>query len=68
MSLKERRSVSSTGGSTPRQEKMVVERSNSSANVDSSVSQYFLEKRSCLGFIGIYAIVLVVCNIRMIML
>lgn len=41
MSLKERRSVLSTGGSTPRQEKMVVERSNSSANVDSSVSQEF---------------------------
>ncbi|XP_069985419.1 phosphofurin acidic cluster sorting protein 1 isoform X3 [Penaeus vannamei] len=44
MSLKERRSVSSTGGSTPRQEKMVVERSNSSANVDSSPRKVLLEQ------------------------
>ncbi|XP_042882605.1 phosphofurin acidic cluster sorting protein 1-like isoform X3 [Penaeus japonicus] len=44
MSLKERRSVLSTGGSTPRQEKMVVERSNSSANVDSSPRKVLLEQ------------------------
>ncbi|XP_042236143.1 phosphofurin acidic cluster sorting protein 1-like isoform X2 [Homarus americanus] len=44
MSLKERKSISSTGGSTPRQEKMVVERSNSSANVDSSPRKVLLEQ------------------------
>ncbi|XP_064118327.1 phosphofurin acidic cluster sorting protein 1-like isoform X10 [Macrobrachium nipponense] len=44
MSLKERRSISSTGGSTPRQEKMVVERSNSSANADASPRKVLLEQ------------------------
>ncbi|XP_069941272.1 phosphofurin acidic cluster sorting protein 2 isoform X4 [Cherax quadricarinatus] len=44
MSLKERKSITSTGGSTPRQEKMVVERSNSSANVDSSPRKVLLEQ------------------------
>ncbi|XP_063859026.1 phosphofurin acidic cluster sorting protein 1-like isoform X7 [Scylla paramamosain] len=44
MSLKERKSISSTGGSTPRQEKTAVERSNSSANVDSSPRKVLLEQ------------------------
>lgn len=44
MSLKERRSISSAGGSTPRQEKMVVERSNSSANADASPRKVLLEQ------------------------
>lgn len=68
MSLKERRSVSSTGGSTPRQEKMVVERSNSSANVDSSVSIISEKSSYCLGIIDTFAILLVACNISIIML
>ncbi|XP_050716729.1 phosphofurin acidic cluster sorting protein 1-like isoform X5 [Eriocheir sinensis] len=44
MSLKERKSISSTGGSTPRQEKTAVERTNSSANVDSSPRKVLLEQ------------------------
>ncbi|KAK7071386.1 hypothetical protein SK128_006386, partial [Halocaridina rubra] len=44
MSLKERRSISSAGGSTPRQEKMIVERSNSSATVDTSPRKVLLEQ------------------------
>ncbi|CAL4121819.1 unnamed protein product, partial [Meganyctiphanes norvegica] len=44
MSLKERRSISSIGGSTPRQEKQPVERSNSTANADSSPRKVLLEQ------------------------
>ncbi|KAK4316071.1 hypothetical protein Pmani_012715 [Petrolisthes manimaculis] len=44
MSLKERKSITSTGSSTPRQEKMAVERSNSSANVDASPRKVLLEQ------------------------
>lgn len=59
MSLKERKSITSIS-STPRQEKMAVERSNSSANVDASVS---LESINLITDRKIHLIKLIECLI-----